>query len=90
MITAPFQAAAKVIRLFSASLAPLLQAWPQLSASDPGAVAVLRTLIDGALDAAQRRYQAVAKPFRWTFTRADLHQLLTKLATSAEIARPAA
>jgi len=27
----------------------------------------------------QRRYQRAAKPFRWTFTRRDLHALLTKL-----------
>lgn len=29
----------------------------------------------------QRHYEAVAKPFEWTFTRRDLAQLLTKLAT---------
>jgi hypothetical protein len=38
----------------------------------------------------QHRYQAAARPFRWTFSRADLHQLLTKLATAAEPVRPAA
>ena len=27
----------------------------------------------------QARYQRVAKPFKWTFTRRDLHVLLTKL-----------
>jgi transposase len=42
------------------------------------------------LTAFQHRYQAAATPFRWTFTRADLHQLLAKLATSAEAVRPAA
>ncbi len=36
----------------------------------------------------QCRYQAVATPFRWTFTRADLHQLLARLA--ADTARLAA
>lgn len=34
----------------------------------------------------QHRYQVMAHPFRWTFTRADLHQLLAKLAA----VRPAA
>jgi transposase len=34
----------------------------------------------------QCRYQAMAQPFRWTFTRADLQQLLAKLAA----VRPAA
>ena len=38
----------------------------------------------------QARYQAIATPFRWTFTREDLHRLLTRLAASAETARPAA
>ena len=38
----------------------------------------------------QHRYQAAARPFRWTFTRADLQQLLTKLATATEPVRPAA
>jgi hypothetical protein len=28
----------------------------------------------------QRRYQAMAQPFRWTFTRTYLHRLLAKLA----------
>ncbi len=27
----------------------------------------------------QTRYQRAAKPFKWTFTRRDLHALLTKL-----------
>ncbi len=36
------------------------------------------------------RYQAIATPFRWTFTRADLHQLLTRLAATADTVRPAA
>ena len=31
----------------------------------------------------QARYQAIATPFRWTFTRADLHQLLARLAAAA-------
>jgi hypothetical protein len=38
----------------------------------------------------QARYQMIATPFRWTFTRADLHRVLTKLAASADTARPAA
>ena len=38
----------------------------------------------------QSRYQLAAQPFRWTFTRADLHQLLAKLAKTAEPERPAA
>jgi len=42
------------------------------------------------LMAFQHRYQMAAKPFRWTFTRADLHQLLAKLAKTAERERPAA
>lgn len=37
----------------------------------------------------QSRYQAIATPFRWTFTRGDLHQLLTRLA-AAQKERPAA
>jgi transposase len=42
------------------------------------------------LMAFQHRYQIAARPFRWTFTRADLHQLLAKLAKTAERERPAA
>jgi hypothetical protein len=42
------------------------------------------------LMAFQRRYQVAARPFRWMFTRADLHQLLAKLAKTAEPVRPAA
>jgi hypothetical protein len=38
----------------------------------------------------QARYQAIATPFVWTFTRADLHKLLARLATSTDAARPAA
>jgi hypothetical protein len=38
----------------------------------------------------QARYQASATPFDWTFTRADLHQLLTRLAATADAVRPAA
>jgi len=47
-------------------------------------------VLEHYLLAFQHRYQAIAAPFRWTFTRADLHQLLVKLATSAAAARPAA
>jgi hypothetical protein len=36
------------------------------------------------------QHQTMAKPFRWTFTRAKLHQLLAKLATAPNDARPAA
>jgi len=42
------------------------------------------------LMAFQHRYQLAAQPFRWTFTRADLHQLLSKLAKTAEPDQPAA
>jgi hypothetical protein len=42
------------------------------------------------LIAFQHRYQAAARPFQWTFTRVDLHQLLAKLATAADTVRPAA
>ena len=38
----------------------------------------------------QAHYQASATPFDWTFTRADLHQLLTRLAATAEEVQPAA
>ena len=38
----------------------------------------------------QARYQTRATPFRWTFTRADLHQLLARLADTADPLRPAA
>jgi hypothetical protein len=34
-----------------------------------------------ALKAFQRRYQRAAKPFKWTFTRRELHALLVKLRT---------
>lgn len=44
------------------------------------------TALEHYLLAFQHRYQAMARPFRWTFTRADLHQLLAKLTA----ARPAA
>jgi len=37
----------------------------------------------------QARYQATATPFRWTFTRADLHRLLARLADT-DTERPAA
>jgi hypothetical protein len=55
----------------------------------PNDFATLATL-EHYLMAFQHRYQAAARPFRWTFTRADLHQLLAKLATAAEPVRPAA
>jgi transposase len=55
----------------------------------PNDFATLATL-EHYLMAFQHRYQAAARPFRWTFTRADLHQLLAKLATGAESVRPAA
>jgi transposase len=42
------------------------------------------------LMAFQHRYQVAARPFRWTFTRVDLHQLLAKLAKTAEPVQPAA
>lgn len=38
----------------------------------------------------QARYQAIATPFRWTFTREDLQQLLTRLAATGDAVRPAA
>ena len=38
----------------------------------------------------QARYQATATPFRWTFTRAHLHQLLARLAATPDAGRPAA
>jgi hypothetical protein len=38
----------------------------------------------------QARYQAMATPFRWTFTKADLKQLLARLSASTETLRPAA
>ncbi len=53
----------------------------------PNDFATLATL-EHYLTAFQHRYQGAARPFRWTFTRADLHQLLAKLAT--EPVRPAA
>ena len=45
--------------------------------------------LEHSLLAFQARYQAIATPFRWTFTREDLHQLLARLAV-AERERPAA
>ena len=48
------------------------------------------TTLEHYLMAFQHRYQAAATPFRWTFTRADLQQLLAKLATSPATLRPAA
>ena len=41
----------------------------------PNDFATLATL-EHYLLAFQHRYQAMAQPFRWTFTRADLHRLL--------------
>jgi hypothetical protein len=38
----------------------------------------------------QARYQAIARPFCWTFTQADLQQLLARLAAAAKTVRPAA
>ena len=35
--------------------------------------------LEGGLLAFQARYQRAAKPFKWTFTRADLHALLARL-----------
>ncbi len=55
----------------------------------PNDFATLTTL-EHYLMAFQHRYQAAARPFRWTFTRADLHQLFAKLAMAAEPVRPAA
>ena len=40
--------------------------------ADPG-------VLGRALMAFQSRYQRAAKPFKWTFTRRDLHVLLAKL-----------
>jgi transposase len=42
--------------------------------------------VEHYLLAFQHRYQTMAQPFRWTFTRADLHKLLAKLTA----VRPAA
>ena len=33
-----------------------------------------------------RRYEQIAAPFQWKFTRADLHQLLTKTGTATAAA----
>jgi len=51
----------------------------------PNDCATLATL-EHYLVAFQHRYQAMAQPFRWTFTRADLHRLLANLTA----VRPAA
>jgi hypothetical protein len=45
--------------------------------------------LEHALLAFQARYQALATPFRWTFTRADLHQVMARLAAD-QCVRPAA
>lgn len=46
--------------------------------------------LEHCLLACQARYQAIATPLRWTFTQADLHQLLARLATETKTVRPAA
>jgi hypothetical protein len=46
--------------------------------------------LDHYLLAFQARYQVSATPFHWTFTRADLHQLLARLAATTDGVRPAA
>ena len=51
----------------------------------PNDFATLATL-EHYLLAFQHRYQVMAQPFRWTFTRADLHRLLANLTA----VRPAA
>jgi hypothetical protein len=55
----------------------------------PNDFATLATL-EHYLLAFQARYQAIATPFDWTFTRADLHQLLARLAAAGDAVRPAA
>ncbi len=55
----------------------------------PNEFATLAAL-EHALLAFQARYQTIATPFRWTFTRADLQQLLTRLLIAAPVARSAA
>jgi len=42
--------------------------------------------VERALTAFQLRYQSVARPFRWTFTRRDLRALLDKLRSKADLA----
>jgi hypothetical protein len=46
--------------------------------------------LEHQLLAFQHRYQTMAKPFDWTFTRADLQDLLAKLTRVSDAARPAA
>ncbi len=46
--------------------------------------------LEHQLLAFQHRYQTLAKPFRWTFTRAKLVKLLAKLALAPNTVRPAA
>jgi hypothetical protein len=46
--------------------------------------------LEHQLLAFQHRYQTIATPFDWTFTRADLQELLAKLGTMATSERPAA
>jgi transposase len=43
--------------------------------------------VEHYLLAFQHRYQTMAQPFRWTFTRADLHKLLAKLTAVRPAAR---
>jgi transposase len=47
------------------------------------------TALEHYLLAFQARYQTIATPFNWTFTKADLHRLLARLA-AASTAQPAA
>jgi hypothetical protein len=47
-------------------------------------------VLEHYLLAFQQRYQAIATPFQWTFTREDLHRLLAKLNTAALPMRSAA
>ncbi len=37
-----------------------------------------------------RRYEQIAAPFQWRFTRHDLHKLLAKTATTQPVTRAAA
>src|SRR5437867_5451045 len=46
--------------------------------------------LEHQLLAFQHRYQTIAKPFRWTFTRAKLVKLLAKLALAPNTVQPAA
>ena len=57
----------------------------QRKAVTPNAFADLAALEQHLL-AFGRRYEQIAAPFQWKFTRADLHQLLTKTATATAAA----